>query len=207
MLLNKEGLQLETNEEFLTKGSKGIWDDLVKEGYATKKEEDYFSNKIIQQSTKQEILDKDKLDEINTKYNKLLEDIKENPLTEVIDTNDELQELEVEQDISELFESNPELVDKIYEDLGFVKPLKALESNFEKVQERLNDVYNVFALNLGNSGLPFDYFKEVELNIDDLDLSLKNKGMFDILHQTNKTSDYLKSELTSIDKQKKSNIN
>jgi predicted kinase len=202
MLLNKEGLQLETNEEFLTKGSKGIWDDLVKEGYATKKEEDYFSNKIIQQSTKQEILNKDKLDEINTKYNKLLEDIKENPLTEVIDTNDELQELEVEQDISELFESNPELVDKIYEDLGFVKPLKALESNFEKVQERLNDVYNVFALNLGNSGLPFDYFKEVELNIDDLDLSLKNKGMFDILHQTNKTSDYLKSELTSIDKQK-----
>ena len=108
----------------------------------------------------------------------------------------------IKEGVEELFNTNPELANQVYESLGFVTPLKALESNFEKVKERLNDFNNVFAENLGNSGLPFDYFNEVELNIDDLDLSVKNKEMFDVLYQKNKASDYLKSELTSIDKQK-----
>ena len=109
---------------------------------------------------------------------------------------------EIKEGVTELFESNPELANAVYEALGFVTPLKALESNFKNVQERLDDLKDTFAENLVVSGLPFDYFKEVELNIDDLDLSIKNKEMFDVLYQTDKKSDYLKSELTSIDKQK-----
>ena len=98
--------------------------------------------------------------------------------------------------VSELFESNPELANQVYEAAGFVRSDKVLSENYENYFSEIQDMSSAIFDNLENADLLYSHYQIKELDIDSLDLSKKTAGFSD------NASDYLKDELKSTNDQK-----